>query len=85
MIRLRLATIIIGLLLGIPAAHAKDFHVKGVKITFKPGTDRLISTPKDGFHCKHNAIGPGAAAAAISQGIRLKNCKDVVQETNKIA
>jgi hypothetical protein len=33
-------------------------HVKGVKITFKPGTDRLISTPKDGFHCKHNAIGP---------------------------
>ncbi|MBT7068691.1 MAG: right-handed parallel beta-helix repeat-containing protein [Verrucomicrobia bacterium] len=33
-------------------------HVKGVKITFKPGTDRLISTPKDGFHCKHNAVGP---------------------------
>ena len=33
-------------------------HVKGVKITFKPGSDRLISTPKDGFHCKHNAIGP---------------------------
>lgn len=33
-------------------------YVKGVKITFKPGTDRLISTPKDGFHCKHNAIGP---------------------------
>ena len=33
-------------------------HVKGVRITFKPGTDRLISTPKDGFHCKHNAVGP---------------------------
>lgn len=33
-------------------------HVKGVKITFKPGTDRLITTPKDGFHCKHNAVGP---------------------------
>jgi hypothetical protein len=33
-------------------------HVKGVKITFNPGTDRLISTPKDGFHCKHNAVGP---------------------------
>jgi len=33
-------------------------HVKGVKITFKPGTDRLISTPKDGFHCKHNKVGP---------------------------
>lgn len=32
--------------------------VKGVKITFKPGSDRLISTPKDGFHCKHNAVGP---------------------------
>ena len=59
-------------------------HVKGVKITFKPGSDRLISTPKDGFHCKHNTIGPGAAPAAISQGIRLKNCKDVVQETNKL-
>lgn len=33
-------------------------HVKGVRITFRPGTDRLISTPKDGFHCKHNAVGP---------------------------
>lgn len=28
-------------------------HVKGVKITFRPGTDRLITTAKDGFHCKH--------------------------------
>jgi hypothetical protein len=33
-------------------------HIKGVKITFKPGTDRLITTPRDGFHCKHKAVGP---------------------------
>jgi hypothetical protein len=29
-----------------------------VKIAFKPGNDRLIVTPKDGFHCKANRIGP---------------------------
>jgi hypothetical protein len=29
-----------------------------VKIAFKPGSDRLITTPKDGFHCKANRIGP---------------------------
>ncbi len=29
-----------------------------VKIAFKPGSDRLIVTPKDGFHCKGNRIGP---------------------------
>lgn len=33
-------------------------YVKGVQITFKPDSDRLISTPKDGFHVKHNAVGP---------------------------
>jgi hypothetical protein len=31
---------------------------KRVKITFKPGSDRLIATPKDGFHCKDNRVGP---------------------------
>lgn len=29
-----------------------------VKMTFKPGSDRLIATPKDGFHCKENRVGP---------------------------
>jgi hypothetical protein len=29
-----------------------------VKITFKPGSDLLIVTPKDGFHCKDNRVGP---------------------------
>lgn len=29
-----------------------------VKMTFKPGSDRLFSVPKDGFHCKGNRVGP---------------------------
>ena len=29
-----------------------------VRLTFKPGSDRLIVTPKDGFHCKENRVGP---------------------------
>ena len=29
-----------------------------VRIAFKPGSDRLIVTPKDGFHCKANRVGP---------------------------
>ncbi len=29
-----------------------------VKMTFKPGSDHLIVTPKDGFHCKENRVGP---------------------------
>lgn len=33
-------------------------HVKGAKITFRPGSDRLVSSIRDGFHCKHNAVGP---------------------------
>jgi hypothetical protein len=33
-------------------------YIRGVKIIFKPGTDHLITTPKDGFHCKHSAVGP---------------------------
>ncbi|MBI1338263.1 MAG: hypothetical protein GC164_15075 [Phycisphaera sp.] len=32
--------------------------INNVKITYKPGSDRLVTTPKDGFHCKHNAVGP---------------------------
>ncbi len=33
-------------------------RVKNGNITFRPGTDRLITSIKDGFHCKHNAVGP---------------------------
>lgn len=122
MTRLGLTTIIMGLLLGMPAAHAKDFHVKGAKITFtntffdsikvytngKGTVARNITITGNritGWHTnpmnpksaaainlrnvvggviRNNTIGPGAAPAAISQGIRLQNCKDVVQETNKI-
>lgn len=29
-----------------------------VRIAFKPGSDHLIVTPKDGFHCKANRVGP---------------------------
>lgn len=53
-------------------------HVKGVNITFKPGTDRLISTPKDGFHCKHNAIGPiieeGLYEGLLDDSINISVC-----------
>ena len=53
-------------------------HVKGVKITFKPGTNRLISTPKDGFHCKHNAIGPiieeGLYEGLLDDSINISVC-----------
>ena len=33
-------------------------RVNGAKITHKPGSDRVIVNIKDGFHVKHNAIGP---------------------------
>jgi hypothetical protein len=33
-------------------------HVRRGNITFRPGTDRLITSIKDGFHVKHNAVGP---------------------------
>jgi len=31
---------------------------RGVRIAFKPGSEHLIVTPKDGFHCKENRLGP---------------------------
>ncbi|MCP4785328.1 MAG: hypothetical protein GY903_04855 [Fuerstiella sp.] len=34
------------------------FHVKGAKIAFRPGSDRLVTSIKDGFHVKHNRLGP---------------------------
>ncbi|MDB2681475.1 right-handed parallel beta-helix repeat-containing protein [Opitutales bacterium] len=33
-------------------------RVNGAKITYKPDSDRIIVNIKDGFHVKHNAIGP---------------------------
>ena len=32
--------------------------IHGVKIMFKPETDRLVATSSDGFHCKSNRQGP---------------------------
>ena len=59
-------------------------HVKGVKITFRPGTDRLISTPKDGFHCKHNAVGPiiedGLYEGMLDDAINISVCPYWVRE-----
>ncbi len=33
-------------------------HVKGAKIVFRPGTKHLVTSIKDGFHVKHNRVGP---------------------------
>ena len=33
-------------------------RVNGAKITYKPDSDRIIVNIKDGFHVKHNAVGP---------------------------
>ncbi len=53
-------------------------YVDGVNITFKPGTDRLITTPKDGFHCKHNALGPvienGLYEGLLDDAINISVC-----------
>lgn len=32
--------------------------LNGIKIGFRPGSDRLVSTWKDGMHCKDNRVGP---------------------------
>jgi len=59
-------------------------HIKGVKITFRPGTNRLITTPKDGFHCKHNAIGPiiedGLFEGMLDDAINISVCPYWVRE-----
>lgn len=59
-------------------------HVKGVKITFKPGSDRLITTHKDGFHCKHNAVGPiiegGLYEGLLDDSINISVCPYWVRE-----
>lgn len=33
-------------------------HVKGARIAFRPGSKHLVTSIKDGFHVKHNRIGP---------------------------
>ncbi|MCH7224631.1 right-handed parallel beta-helix repeat-containing protein [Haloferula sp. A504] len=33
-------------------------HVKGAKIGLRPGTTHLVTSIKDGFHVKHNRVGP---------------------------
>jgi len=59
-------------------------HIKGVKITFRPGTNRLITTPKDGFHCKHNAVGPiiedGLFEGMLDDAINISVCPYWVRE-----
>ena len=59
-------------------------HVKGVKITFRPGADRLITAPKDGFHCKHNAVGPiiedGLFEGMLDDAINISVCPYWVRE-----
>ncbi len=59
-------------------------HAKAVRITFRPGTDRLISTPKDGFHCKHNALGPiikdGLYEGMLDDAINISVCPYWVRE-----
>jgi len=32
--------------------------LRGIKITYKPGSDRVVTTWKDGMHCKDNKLGP---------------------------
>lgn len=32
--------------------------LRRITIKPKPGTDRLLATPRDGMHCKHNRVGP---------------------------
>lgn len=53
-------------------------YVNRVNITFKPGTDRLITTPKDGFHCKHNVLGPvienGLYEGLLDDAINISVC-----------
>jgi hypothetical protein len=39
-----------------------------VTLTYKPDSDHLISLPKDGFHCKHNRVGP-LIEACLTEGL----------------
>lgn len=33
-------------------------HLRGNRIAFAPGSDRIVTTWKDGMHCKNNRVGP---------------------------
>jgi len=59
-------------------------YVKGVKMTFRPNTDRLITTPKDGFHVKHNAVGPviedGLFEGMLDDAINISVCPYWIRE-----
>lgn len=45
-------------------------HVKGARIAFRAGSSHLITSIKDGFHVKHNHIGP------IIEGCTLEGMMD---------
>ncbi len=38
--------------------NAGQILFRNINMVFKPGTDRLVTTSSDGFHCKHNRVGP---------------------------
>lgn len=38
--------------------NAGQITFRNINMVFKPGSDRLIATSSDGFHCKHNRVGP---------------------------
>jgi len=45
---------------GLAAAvvGSEDVVIEGLTVTWRPGTDRLISTDADGVHCQQNVFGP---------------------------
>lgn len=55
-----------------------------VKIAFKPGSDRLIATPKDGFHCKGNRVGPLIEEChfegLLDDSINISTCPSWIKE-----
>lgn len=63
--------------------------LRRMAITFRPDTDRLITTWKDGMHCKDNRIGPviescffeGMLDDSINLGANTAMAKDVLSPT----
>ncbi|MEM9108807.1 MAG: glycosyl hydrolase family 28-related protein [Planctomycetota bacterium] len=72
-----------GMTFGLFDNHGK-ITVRNAKITFKPGSKHLITTPKDGFHCKHNAVGPtiqgGMFEGLLDDTINISVCPYWVRE-----
>ena len=69
------------------AKYGMTFRVDGstaqnvfrrVKLTYLPGSDRLIATPKDGLHCKDNRVGPLIEdclfEGLLDDSINISNC-----------